>query len=176
MAHPQRSQAGFTLLELMVVAVIIGLLAGMAVLSIGVVGSDQELKREALRIKSVLELLQEEALMQGRDYGVNIHSRGYEFYIFDYDQYNWVDSGDTDILRPHELDAKLNLELNLDGRDIVLEPLQDGIEDPEPQVLVLSAGEMTAFELRFYRELTGGRFVVVGEITGKLTIEERGFE
>ena len=176
MAHPKRAQIGFTLLELMVVVVIIGLLAGVALLSVGVLGSDQELKREALRLKSVIELLQEEALMQGRDYGLNIHSRGYEFYIFDYDQYHWVESGDTDLLRPHELDESLNLELNLEGRDIVLEPLQDGIEDPEPQVLVLSGGEMTPFEMGFYRELTGGRFVVVGGLTGKLEIEERGFD
>jgi len=176
MAHRQRSQAGFTLLELLVVAFIIAMLAGAAVLSVGVLGSDQELKHEAQRIKSVVELLQEEALMQGRDYGIQFTDTGYEFMIFDYDQYLWVDSDDLEILKPYELDENIGMELNLDGRDIVLEPRDDDIEDPQPQVMLLSGGEITPFEIRFYRELNGGRFLVTGEMTGKLELSSSGFD
>ena len=176
MAPRQRSQSGITLVEILVVVFIIGIMAGAAVLSMSVTGSDQDLKHEALRIKTVLELLQEEALMQGRDYGVQITDIGYQFLVFDYDQYLWVDPEDDDILKPYELDEKLGMELNLDGRDVVLEPPEDGVEDPKPQIMLMSGGEITPFEMRFYRELNGGRFIVTGEITGKLEVTSRGFD
>lgn len=176
MAPRQRLQAGITLIEILVVVFIIGVMAGAAVLSTGVTGSDQDLKHEAMRIKSVLELLQEEALMQGRDYGVQITDTGYNFFVFDYDQYAWVETDDQEILRPYELNDKLGMELHLDGRDVILEPPDDGIEDPQPQIMLMSGGEITPFEMRFYRELTGGRFVVTGEITGKLEVTSRGFD
>lgn len=176
MAPRQRLQAGITLIEVLVFVFIVSVMAGAAVLSTYVTGADQDLKHEALRLKSVLELLQEEALMQGRDYGVQITDTGYEFLVFDYDQYVWVDADDQDILRPHQLNEKLGMELNLDGRDIVLQPADDQIEAPEPQIMLMSGGETTPFEMRFYRELTGGRFVVTGEITGKLEVTSRGFD
>lgn len=176
MAQGQRSQTGFTLLELLIVAFIIAMLAGAAVLSVGVLGSDQELKHEAQRIKSVVELLQEEALMQGRDYGIQVSDSGYEFLIFDYDTYLWTDPGDQEILKPYQLNEKIGMELNLDGRDVVLEPRDDDIEEPQPQIMVLSGGEITPFEIRFYRDLTGGRFIVTGEISGKLELTSRDFD
>jgi general secretion pathway protein H len=66
---PQSSR-GFSLLELLVVVTIIGIFAGAAVLSLGVVGRDREIERETLRLQSLLSLLREEALMQSRDYGL----------------------------------------------------------------------------------------------------------
>jgi general secretion pathway protein H len=176
MAPAHRPQAGITLIEILVVVFIIGVMAGAAVLSTSVTGSDQDLKHEALRIKSVLELLQEEALMQGRDYGIQITDTGYEFLVFDYDQFAWVDTDDQEILKPYQLDEKLSMELNLDGREVILQPPEEGIEDPKPQIMLMSGGEITPFEMRFYRELTGGRFIVTGEITGKLEVTSRGFD
>ena len=58
-----RQQAGFTLLEMMVVVVIIGIIMSFATLSIG--GGDRradELKREAQRFMALLELASSEAI------------------------------------------------------------------------------------------------------------------
>ena len=42
--------------------------------------------------------------------------------------------------------------------------------------MVLASGEMTPFELGFYRELLGGRFIITGELTGALELEQDGFD
>ena len=77
---------GFSLLELLVVVVIIGLFAGAAVYSftMSIVGNDPQVEQETQRLRSLIDLLREEGLMQSRDYGVLFTETGYRFYIYDY--------------------------------------------------------------------------------------------
>ncbi len=66
-AHPG-SAAGFTLLELLVVVFIIGIMAAMFTLSVGVAGgTDRELRRESERLDSLVDLGLEDASFQSHD-------------------------------------------------------------------------------------------------------------
>ena len=103
----RRYRGGFSLIELLVVVVIIGVFAGAAVLSIGVVGSDRELEREAFRLRTLLELLYEEAVMQNRDYGVLFSESGYRFYIFDNERLLWFDPVDDRFLAARQFAQRL---------------------------------------------------------------------
>src|SRR5690606_38427910 len=64
------AQAGFSLLELMIVVTIVGIIAASVIISSNVVRPDRDVEREAARLNGLLSLLREEALMQTRDYGV----------------------------------------------------------------------------------------------------------
>jgi len=170
--------AGFSLIELLVVVTIIGVFAGAAVLSLGVLGSDRELEREAFRFRSLLDLLTEEAVMESRDYGIMFSERAYRFYVFDHQQQLWIDPIGDYFLSEHQLEEPLSMALFMEERDIVLDPEFDPdlLEAPEPQVLLLGNGEVAPFEVEFYRELNGGRFVVTAEFDGSLEISQRGFD
>ena len=174
----RRYRGGFSLIELLVVVVIIGVFAGAAVLSLGAVGSDRELEREVFRLRTLLDLLHEEAVMQNRDYGVLFSESGYRFYIFDYERLLWFEPVDDRFLAPRQLEQPLSLGLALEDRDVTLdiefEP--EALEEPAPQVTLLSSGEMTPFEVEFYRELNGGRFVLTAELDGSLAVSEVGFD
>ncbi len=171
-----RTARGFTLLELLVVVLIVGLFAGVAVLSLGVLGSDRELQREAERLRTLLDLVHEEALMQGRDFGVLFSASSYRFLIFDYQTGRWVTPVDDDILRERTLPERLVVSLRLDDRDVALDPdLEDIPDTTEPQVLLLSSGEMTPFEAGFGREFENGEFRLSGEFNGKVDISAVGF-
>lgn len=175
---PRPCSHGFSLIELLVVVTIIGIFAGAAVLSLGILGSDRELEREAFRFRSLVDLLVEEAVMESRDYGLMFSESGYRFYIYDYQQLIWLDPIGDSFLAEYQLREPLTMALSLEDREVVLEAGFDPelLEDPEPQVLILASGEITPFEAEFYRELNGGRFVLTAELDGSLELSERGFD
>ena len=173
-----RASAGFSLLELLVVVVIIGLLVQAVTLSMGALGNDRELQEETGRLRSMLDLLHEEALMQSRDYGVMFTETGYRFYVFDYQELEWVLPQTDRLLQQYQLRPQLAMSLVLDGRDVPLEPSFESqeIENAEPQIMLLASGEVTPFTIEMERDGTGGRFELTAELDGKVTVVERGFD
>jgi len=171
------AEAGFSLLELLVVVVIIGLLVRAVMLSWAVLGNDREIEQEAARLRSVIDLLHEEALMQSRDYGLMFTQTGYRFYLFDYQRLEWVVPAADRLLETHRLPPQLSMTLVLDGRQVPL--LRDfesrQIENAEPQVMVLSSGEVTPFTLEMTREGIDGRFELTAALDGTVDVVQQGF-
>lgn len=168
--------AGFSLIELLVVLTIIGIFFGAAILSAGIVDNDRDVEQEAWRLKSVIDLVREEALMQSRDFGLLFGNDGYRFYVYDYDERAWLEPADDELLAPHGVDEGLELELSVEDRDLMLEPEEDDeerdtAETPEPQIMVLSSGELTPFDVVVRRASDRAAFRVTAELTGSTEIE-----
>ncbi|HEX7080309.1 MAG TPA: type II secretion system minor pseudopilin GspH [Gammaproteobacteria bacterium] len=194
LARP-RSSRGFTLLELLVVVTIIGLFAGAAVLSMDLVDDERGLEREVTRLQSLLSLVREEAVMQSRDFGVLFAEDGYRFYTYDYEQRRWVEPPGDNLLVHHELPEPLQVDLEIEDRDLVLEPMSSSMstrddssgddsgddsdaedEGPQPQVMILASGEITPFTAAFYRDPAGGRFTMTADFDGTFTVSKDGFD
>jgi general secretion pathway protein H len=169
---------GFSLLELLVVVVIIGILAGAVVLSMNVVGNDRVVEREVSRLRSLIELLREEALMQSRDFGVLFSETGYRFYVYDYQHSLWVEPTGDRLLTEHALPERLSFALTLEERELALERTfeLEANEEPEPQIMISSSGEVTPFQAAVSRDLASGRFVLKAELDGSVEVTEDGYE
>lgn len=169
---------GFSLIELLVVMVIIGLFAATAVLSLNVVGPDRELEREALRLRSLLDTLMDEAVLETRDYGVQFTRHGYRFFVYDYRTLTWLDPVGDEFLRERRLAEPIELALFLDDREVSLEPEQEPEpgEQPQPQVVLLASGEITPFEAHLFRDAGGGRYLIEGALDGSLQVTRSGFD
>jgi general secretion pathway protein H len=70
---------GFSLIEILVVIVIIGIVMSIAMLSITLAGGDNQLRDEAQRIMSLVEVARDESLLQGREFGLEFMQDSYRF-------------------------------------------------------------------------------------------------
>ncbi|EPJ8783321.1 type II secretion system minor pseudopilin GspH [Pseudomonas aeruginosa] len=133
-------QRGFTLLEVLVVVLLVGLLAGLVGLT-QVDAGGQQARRETERLRSLFSLLRQDALLSHRDYGLRIEQQGYSVQVFDADG-EWRPAPGY---RPQALPDTLRLVLETADDAPALGPSHNR---RDPQLLVLSNDEVTPFTLR----------------------------
>ena len=189
------SARGFTLIEVLVVVVIVGIVSGLVLFSFGVLGDDRSLQREARRLSSLVELASEEALMQGRDFGLEFTRTGYRFLEHDPLTTGWYEIVGDELLRPRTLEEPLELELVLEERDVSLgeqfarveEDAGDDEDDEEngagvralddeyaPHVLIFSSGDVTPFDLTVIRPTDRSEILVGMAPDGRLEVRSEG--
>lgn len=172
-AGPARG-AGFSLIELLVVIVILAIMAGMVLLSMATLRSDEPAETEARRLAALLELVAEEALVQGRDFGVEFFADGYRFLSFDPDSGLWSVVDDEAYLRQRTLGGDLHVVLAIDGREVVVDEAEGrrerGQDELVPQVALFSSGEVTPFELFLVAGFVADAWLLRGRPQGEIEV------
>ena len=170
---------GFTLLEILVVIVIIGVMVAMVTLSFNVLGSDRETAEETRRFWAVLRQAREEAEMQAIDIAVFVGATEYEFLRFDTRRNEWRQIADDSLYAPRALPEGLRFRIWLEGRELVLKPgLPDRSKKDEnqkwpPQLTVLSSGDVVPFELQLERDNLPALWRMTSQVDGDLRVEQR---
>ena len=138
---------GFTLLEVLIVLFVVSIMTGIAVISLPTFTQTDSFDHESERLKAVVRMLGEEAVLQSNDYGFEINLPeagshfGYSFYLYDARYEEW-----QLLMEPpfnsRELPAEIRLFLEVEGKTL------DFLAEDAPPVLILSSGEITPFDLR----------------------------
>ena len=163
----QRSTAGFTLLELMVVLVLIGIIFSFAVLSFGGDDLAEAMERETHRLATLVSLANDEAILRGEEFAIRFTDDGYDFLVLTAS--GWQPTVDDHLLKPHHLTAGIFMRVEVDGDPPGLGGLDEDSENSEddeddeedaiiPQVFILSSGEMTPFSAIFEADQSRYRY------------------
>ncbi len=76
------NKSGFTLIEILVVVVILGITSSMAMMAFGNFGEDQRIEAEAERFKQKLRLIRYHAILEASPYSIQIFPSGYQVFRF----------------------------------------------------------------------------------------------
>jgi general secretion pathway protein H len=150
-----RAQRGFTLIEILVVVVIIGIMVAGTVVSIGIAHGDRAMEKERDRILAITDFIREQAALQNREFGMRCFRGGYEILVFVADTGLWQRVEDDRLLNVQHLPVGLSMELSVEGRRIILPAEEVKPDELAPQVMLYSSGELNLFELKLRREATG---------------------
>jgi len=167
----RRHSKGFTLLEILVVVVIIGVMATLAVLSIGNRTVDDRLATEARRLREVLALAADEAVLQGVELGFVQTPDGYEFVTLK--DGKWVTLEEAGPLRARELSEPFYLQLQIDGRPVAPVRTGDAMQELKPQIVLLSSGDATEFVLDLRARQFSPYYRLQGDVLGRLQLERK---
>ena len=150
-ARVNPAAAGFTLIEILVVVLIIGLISAGMLLSMSLTGRDRELEKESDRLLALFTYAREQAELQTREYGVLFEDDGYEFLTYDPRRALWRSIFEDDALAARKLPDGLDFKLIVEARPVVLSRPKDA-QDKTPQVMVFSNGDLSSFSATLERE------------------------
>jgi general secretion pathway protein H len=164
---------GFTLLEIMVVLILIGIIFSFAVLSVGRNDQDEMMKRETRRLATLIDMANDEAVIRGEELAIHFTENGYAFLVLQIE--GWREPQDDQLLKSYKLPKGISVRIEVEG-----DPPSLGQQDKKdkkadetltPQVYILSSGEMTPFSATFMAEQSHVRYHLTATMLGKLDWE-----
>ena len=166
-----RTRSGFTLIELMVVLVIIGIIATSVVISIPTDKRSEHMETEMQRIQALLQMAREEAVMQNEEIALRVEENSYSFEILG--DKGWQAITDDKIFRERKVVEGTELALKVDNLEIKFGQQQaEAGEDkiPPPRIFILSSGEIMPFELILRTHDQSLQYTLKAEQDGKVTL------
>ena len=174
------NQSGFTLIELMVVLLIIGIMVSTMVMSIRTGDISEHMEIEVNRLHALVSLAQEEAILQGQVMALAIGETSYRFDVKDIENESWSAVDDGRVFRERTLVAGTHLVLVIDEieeekKEFKLELSTEDDEKEEEEddfqrVQIEPSGEMFPFELVLRNEDETIEFRLVMGEDGELKI------
>jgi general secretion pathway protein H len=162
--------AGFSLIEILVVTVILAVVAAAVTLAVAGAGGERQLARDADRIAALVGYACEQAELSGRDIGLSLSRGGYRFSRNEHTDWLLLRDGE---LRPRKWSVSPVVTLARDGNPVgVVDEFPD-----KPQLACFSSGELTAFRLELALPDATAAFRVEAAPNGEVvtsSVESRG--
>ena len=162
-----KRRCGFTLIEVLLVVVVVGILAAVVVGSFTGADKQQELRGYVERLTLRIEMARDKAIQSNREWGLYVDEEGIRFVQFDPINLDWMQQFSSafeaeEFAEQVELEAKVEsfagVELNQDsffshsdnGFDLDADKKSNKQKDDQsrfPDIVLFSSGEVTPFKI-----------------------------
>lgn len=147
---------------MLVVVTIIGIVLTFAVLGIRGDSRAEELERESRQFAELLRLGNEQAVLRGEEWAVQIEPDEYRF--LRYTDEGWRVLDDDELFRARKWAGDTVFELELEGRAVEIE----ADADAKPTLILYSSGETSPFTASFSSDASEARFEVTANFAGDI--------
>lgn len=166
----QHFQQGFTLLEIMLVLVVIGMASvGVMMAMPQQANKNADIDWQIQRFNTLLQFAEDEALISGKELAIVFTENSYRFTFYDYTTKKWLALESNQIGKIIELPEAIEFSYTLlgsvwdeietqdedafiDKEYLVKIEGEDEVESFSPQVFIMSSGEVTPFSVLFSDE------------------------
>lgn len=184
--RPSRGR-GFTLIEMMVVLMLIGLAALMIIPNIAPSDNARRVQKEAQRLAIIIDALRQESILKFQNFVMQIFPNHYQVLLID--PLSGPQPIDDKPFSPRQLPDDMYFKVNVDNENISLASLtkpevdengkpaaEEGKEEEKPDlnIIIYASGEQSPFSLKLISE-NGQEYELTGEINGKIAIAKKEF-
>lgn len=110
---PSGLMKGFTLIEILLVILLIGLLASFVVINMSGDSRDKQLETQVVKLQQLVQIASETAMLKQQELGLFVDNQGYRFMLFQDDK--WHSISEPKSLRPRQFPPGYKIELALEG-------------------------------------------------------------
>lgn len=154
-AFPAIPSRGFTLIEVLLVVLLIGIVSGLVLMAASPSDPARLVVGEADRLEEAISLAQDTAVSDNLQIGLTSTDDGYTFLEYDDASQQWMPSP-NEAFRDYHMPAEIRVEITPaevrreNGAPAPAIPVKDGDKKGtlKPQVLLLSSGESTPTQIR----------------------------
>lgn len=160
---PKEENHGFTLIELLIVIVIISIVAGIAVITIG---GNQRKQYETLSkqlVNSIL-LAEQEAMLRPATLGLAFTSNSFQFYTLNEDEKTHKNKWNPITKAPlglHSLPANIQITLKINAETVPA--------DGQPKLIITPSNDLTPFVILIGKPDENPYYQVIGKANGEVT-------
>lgn len=130
---------GFSLIEIMVVMVIVGIILRFVVISFGDFGASRRVETSTKHLSALLKLAHTKAIIGNQTYGLRITQRGYQFYQYkinaNQNKGKWASLDKVNVFKKSSFPPKTQVQLSGINRNT------------SPHIIISSTGSITPFTL-----------------------------
>ncbi|GGI76710.1 type II secretion system minor pseudopilin GspH [Legionella impletisoli] len=154
-----KTKAGFTLLEILIVMVIIGIALTFALLSFGDFGGKRKVIVAAEQFANYIKLAQQQAILEASTLGIDLSSKGYQVVRYS-PQGIWQKVSDKGIFSFQKIPTSARLQWDTNR------PQKDG-----PEIIINASGDMSPFVVSFNLDNETKLVTIRGNHDGHINID-----
>ncbi|MFL1465814.1 type II secretion system minor pseudopilin GspH [Marinobacter sp. HN1S83] len=139
------SASGFTLIEILVVLIVVGLLAALAVLNLGGGSQQREMENHVREMFLLMQTASEQAVLNNKELGLLLEEGSYRFVTLNEQANEWTQPGER-MFRQRSFPDWLLVTEFIESDTPRLASEEDKLR---PDIVFFSSGETTPFEVEF---------------------------